>query len=65
MQVKKTIFSCDNCAGWPIFRLPGTDSDLFIEEPGGGDDEGDVGDHVDHAGPVDRDRGHRVILLQD
>ncbi len=44
---------------------PGTDSDLFIEEPGGGDDEGDVGDHVDHAGPVDRDRGHRVVLLQD
>ena len=49
---------------WPTFAHSGK-TDLFIEEPGGGDNEGDVGDHVDHAGPVDGDGGHLVVLLQD
>ena len=38
---------------------------LLIEEPGGGEDEGDVEDHVDHAGPVHRHVGDVIVLPQD
>ena len=38
---------------------------LLVEEPGGGEDEGDVEDHVDHAGPVHRHVGDVIVLPQD
>ena len=39
--------------------------DLLIQEPGGGEYQGDVEDHVDHAGPVHGQGAHSVVLLQD
>ena len=36
-----------------------------MQEPGGGKDEWDVGDHVDDGGPGDGERGDAVVVLQD
>ena len=38
---------------------------LLLQEPRSGKDEGDVGDHVDHGGPRDREGGHAVVALED
>ena len=38
---------------------------LLIEKPRGGEDERDVEDHVDHAGPVHGHVGDVVVLPQD
>jgi len=40
-------------------------TDLFGEYPGSREDERDVGDHVDHGGPVDGKVADAVVLVDD
>ena len=36
-----------------------------MEEPRCGEDKWDVGDHVDHGGPRDDERGDGVVALEN
>lgn len=38
---------------------------LVVQEPGGREDEGNVGDHVNHGQPVHGDRVHAVVAYDD
>lgn len=38
---------------------------IFVQHPASGKDERNVGNHVDHGGPVDPDGANTVVLHDD